>query len=151
MIDITMIGDKQAVREFNKLPGVVAKKIMRKALRNSIKRLKPEVVRRATAISSKLGKGMRKMRVRSQKARAWNMIRIGLAWPTRADLGIPAHHKGFYPTAIEYGHTDHRSGKTVAPRPFVRPAVNEKTNSERIAIGRDLRTGIARLNRKHPE
>jgi predicted DNA-binding protein (UPF0278 family) len=133
VFDITILGNKEIERAFKRLPEKEAPKVLRKACRASVKRLKPLIAAATPVDTGRLKAGMLRAKVRSA-AKKRGEIYIGLQMPTREELNIPANAKGYYPYALEYGSKD---GKRPA-RPFIRPTVNANTEAEQRRIGHDL-------------
>ncbi len=69
-------------------------------------------------------------------------VRRGVVWPTRAEFGIDPKAKYYYPTALEYGHGN------VAPRPFLRNAIDKHDRKEVRRIGAELGRELTRAGRK---
>ena len=86
-------------------------------------------------------------------------IVVGVAFPTREELGIKPDDPYFYPAALEYGHAapgygrnapgvpalkrGESSPKHVKPYPHIRPAIDNHIEAEKIRIGADLREEIS--------
>lgn len=145
-VNIGMIGDKALQRKLNRMVDRAQKKIVRSALRKGAKRTHQRIIQNIQqqnlVDSGTMLAAFKKMKIRQQSKRPRTLIRVGPVWPERADLGIDAGDKYYYPTAVEYGHGN------VKAKPFVRPAVNNHKDEERRAIGNDIRTGIMKEARK---
>ncbi len=141
-IDIRMIGDKKLSRKFAGLERKTQGKIVRPALRNSAKRIKPEIVKRVSGLPVGVVTGRylaawQKAKIRRGKGKR-GLIRIGIASPTREELGISPQDPFYFPNAIEYGH------EGAPPHPHMRPAVDENRGREHRLIGREIGRGIER-------
>lgn len=137
--DLSLLGVKGMDRKLRRLEAKVQKSIVRKALRASAKRVRVYVVANLSGVKVNVDTGtlrdaFAKAKIRGTSRRG--LIRIGLQYPERDDLGIPADSKYYYPTAVEYGHGDVRA------YPYMRPAVDEHDTVERSLIGRDIGNGI---------
>ena len=154
-VDISMFGDRELQRMLDKLPDKVQLKIARKAIKNSVERLRPEIIRRLSGDpvgvdTDTLRGAFRAVQIKSHgKA---GLIRFGFPFPTREALDIDAEDKWYYPMAIEYGYIHAKSGQYVPPRPFMRNAVDENYDREIRLTGKEIGKGItkeaARLARK---
>lgn len=162
MIDVRVLGVQGLQQKLNRLPGVVARKVVVSALRKSTKRIHGYVLANiARLLASHTGTYARAWaaaKVRAGK-HPRGMIRIGLRYPDRDELGIAPDDPYFYPFAIEYGHAAAGSGtyaggggkrvrktasKDVPAIPHVRPAVDDNKATEHALIGRDIGRGIKR-------
>lgn len=145
-IDISILGDKRLDKMLATLEPKVQKRVLRKTLRASTKRLKVEVVTRLAGPNvhplDKRGTGgwmaqQKKVAVKALK-RSRGRMGYTLPFPTREALGISPDDKFFYPAAVEYGHP-HAPAK--AP---IRTAVNSRTSLELSIIARETGKGIER-------
>lgn len=146
-VDMKMLGDKALDRAFATLPVKMQKTVARKAIRNSAKRTRRYIVRELLALRARTNRSGRNRlltlaeffenaKVVSRSKRARQLIRIGVIWPSRSDIGIPADAKGYFPTAIEYGTIK-------APAmPYLRPAVDNNRKTELALIRREVARGI---------
>jgi len=108
---VVLKGHRELARDLGKLPTKVQRKLMRKSLRNAAK-LQMADSRTAALGYSKGAEGrldapfMPKL-AKGLKVRALKRSRKGFGYhvitPTRAELGIPPHYKGYAPQHIELG------------------------------------------------
>ena len=143
VIDISVIGDKELVKMFERVEAKVGRKFAATAMRNSAKRLRPKIAANTPVDTGKLKAGMARAKVRSASKKR-DQIRIGLAMPTRAELGIPADAEGYYPYVLEYGTSDGR----IPPRRFIRGTVDANKDVEWAAIGKEIGAAIEKEARK---
>lgn len=145
-VDISVLGDKKLEKMLATLEPKVQKRVMRKTLRNSTKRLKVEIIKNLSGnpvhILDKRGTGgwaaqQKKVPVKALK-RSRGRIGYTLPFPTREALGIASDDKFFYPAAVEYGHP-----RASAKAP-IRTAVNSRTDLELAIIAREIGKGIER-------
>lgn len=145
-VDISVLGDKALEKKLAKLEPKVQKRVMRKTLRASTKRLKIEVIQNLSGNPvhplDRRGTGgwMQQQKLVPVKALKRSRGRMGytLPFPTREALGISPDDPYFYPAAVEYGHP-----RAPAKAP-IRTAVNSRTPTELAIIGREIGTGIER-------
>lgn len=144
-VDITLLGQKQLERKLELLAAKTQKTIVRRAVRASAKRTLAEIVHNIQSAqlvdSGRLLAAFQKAKV-LQAANKRDLIRIGPAWPTRAELGIDPKDKGYYPFSLEFGHPN------AAAVPFIRPAVDENRQREIRQIGTEIGAAIEREARK---
>lgn len=141
-IDISVTGDKELQRILNRLPDKLQKKIARNAIRKSAKRARDRIVaniRKLNLIKTgRLLAAFEYAPIRSQSSTPRSLIRIGVGFPYREQLGISPDDKYFYPAALEFGHPR-------APAyPFMRPAIDEHKQEEFATIGKDIGEGVIR-------
>lgn len=136
--DISILGDRALQRKLNQLERKEARKIVSRALRNSAKRVRPEVANRAPVDTGTLRDAMSRAKIRVQKSNVRGGVRLGIVMPSREDLGIAPDDKGYYPFSLEYGQ------ENAAARPYIRPTVDRMTPSEHRKIGRDIGKAIER-------
>jgi len=139
-IDISVLGNAELERALGGIVAKTQKTIVRGALRKEAKRVKTRVAgniaRLGLVKTGAMMKGYANAKIASAGSK--NFIRLGLVNPTRAELGIPADAKGYYPMALEYGK--HGVGAT----PFIRPAVDNNKSQSFNDIGNDIGKGIER-------
>jgi len=149
MFDLKMIGDKELSRKLAHLAEKGQRKVVGKAMRNSGKRVKNEVL---IAMSGKILKertgrlvnALEAMKLKTRSLRSKGLYIVGLPLPTRESLDIPSKHKWYYPAALEYG-----SAKRNIPvfAPF-RRTVDARKDSELNQIGKDVGRGLEREAKK---
>lgn len=140
-VDISVLGDKSLERKLGRLTDKTQKRLVRKALRRSGKRIWNRVLLNASGVvinedTGALVNALEETKPVSRSSRG--VLEIGFKWPTRAALGIPPTAKGYYPTALEYGT------RKRPPRPFVRRAVNANMDREIERIRRELVNDVLR-------
>ena len=132
-IDISFIGDAKLQRKLKQIALQAQRKIVRAALRKSMKQVKDRAKSLVPVDSGKLRDSIH------QKSRTKRGIsRAFVATGTRDQLGIPSDAKGFYPAVIEYGT------RTRAPRSFLRRALQEKRSDVLSKAAADIGAGIER-------
>lgn len=139
-INISMLGDKELEKKLTRLADKAQKKIVRKPIRDASKRAKKRIINNIHK-ENLIDKGnllaaFSKAKIRSASSNPRKLIRIGVEMPDRSALGISDSAKGYYPTVLEYGSENSKA------RPYIRPAIDEHINKERIIIGKQIGTGI---------
>ncbi len=141
IVDISIFGDKQLMRQMAKLEGAAQKRIVRKALRASSKRLKDATVAKVQSGFFKEATGTLAgaLKATPVKPARRSRGRIGTMWaaPERSLLGIDPKDKYYYPWAVEYGHDN------VPPKSFIRSTVNENERREFDQQRRDIVKGVS--------
>lgn len=167
--DVTVLGVPGLQRKLDRLTRQAQAKAIRPAVRASAKRAHQRVLANIGGLKLRIITGRLLAAFKAAKIRAAGgrgMIRIGVTWPTRAELGIPAEDPNFYPVAIEYGHVIRPRGAkpagsaeralrrnfkisgggfSVPAHPFLRPAIDEHRTAELAQLGRDIGAAIERL------
>lgn len=143
-IDITVLGvpelDRKLRRFERKMQRTMLSRIFRDHLRRRIRGrilafLSGDPIR---PLTGKLREAMATARVRAAARNPRRLLRIGIAWPTRAELGIDSDDPHFYPAALEYGH------KGAPAHPFIRPAIDNYRRLDVRRIARMLKKAIRR-------
>lgn len=112
--DISLLGDRELQRQFQQLPLVVQRKLLRQSFRQAMR----PVLAMARSLAPKLtGQMARTLRLRAMKRRRGRLGMIIMTAP-RAALGIPATAEGYYPAHVEIG----AKKRGVPAKPFLRPA-----------------------------
>lgn len=144
-------GLKKLEKKLNGFEAKIGKKIMRKALRTGAKVVKQAQKTKATSVvGGDMGTNIsRSIVVRSLKVRRKQLYRVSsMLNPNNYSLiHITQAGKRYYiPTAIEYGHANPGLGgttiKDVAPKPFMRVAMNESESAAKRAVIQELKKGI---------
>lgn len=128
-VDISMLGDKALVRKVSRFIGKKQRRIVSSAMRKAMKQIVlPQAIADAPVDT---GRHQANIRVRAIRKRGRRDPRIGVEVRsgTRAQLGIPAGYKWYYPAILEF-KTD----------PHLIPALED--NRERV-LGR-MRTEVGR-------
>lgn len=144
---VQVTGLDPLLAKLSALPTKAQNKIVRPAVREGTKTVAAEV--RASvpvdADGHQLpgGKHLRDtIKVRAVKGKKRGRINFKVMTGTRADLGIPAGEKGYYPAALEYGGLAHQ------PIPYMKPALN-RCRAKVIPTARDkIIAGIEQLARQ---
>jgi len=137
-IDISLTGDKALQKKLNRLPKVMQKKIVRKALREGAR---PVLASARSKAPVRTGAMKKSLKLRARRARRGNFgveVRTG----TRAELGIPENDPGYYPFSVEFGHGN------VPAQPFMRPALDENREPALKIIGREIGRGVEQEGKK---
>lgn len=135
-VDISVVGAPELIAKFGALEAKMQTKIARAAMRASAKRIKARVVANVSGqpvgvFTGRLLAAFTRAKIKTERAKQGG-IRLGVALPTRAELGIRPDEKGYYPTALEYG-TD-----KMPARPYLRPAVDNHRDQELTQIGKEI-------------
>jgi len=138
LFDISMLGDKELEKKLGRLEDKVQTKIMRGAMRKTMTVIKKRVVAAVPVATGKLKAAMKAQKIKSSKRSRKNKnIRISLPFPTRAELGIPADAKHYYPAAVEYGHG------SVPPHSYIRKPTDSYWDSAgKASVTSKARAGI---------
>lgn len=142
-IDIRVFGDKELDRALGRLERRTQRKYVSRMFRIHLKTIRQRIVGFLSGDpvepqTGTLRAAMQGAKTRAASRRPRSLIRLGLVWPTRAELGIAPDAKGFYPAVLEYG----REG--VPPKPFMRPSID---NFRRLDIRRLQRLLVRELRR----
>lgn len=138
---IKIIGAAEVEARLRALPPKLQRKVIRPVMRSEAKvvlavakKLVPYDAgghQLSNAEGEKKAKHLRNtLKVRVAKSRKRGEISMRVATGTRAELGIPADEKGYYPFALEYG------GLAWQPIPFMRPAY-EQTKDKVVNSARE--------------
>lgn len=141
-VDLSVLGDRKLDRALRRLEIRVQKKIVRAVFReHARKRIRPRIVANLSGSPVGVDTGLlreafSKAKIRASSRRPQELVRIGVVWPTRDELQIPADAKAYYPTAVEYGHSG-------APAyPYLRPAIDRYARLDRARIANALKRRI---------
>ncbi len=144
-VDISVLGQRELEKALGNIVAKTQKTIVRGALRKEAKRARSRVAsyitRKGLVRTGRMLAGYQNAKIASA-SRSRNLIRLGIVDPTRAELGIPANAKHYYPYALEYGK--HGKGAT----PFIRPAIDNHKQKSFSDIGNDIGKGIERAASK---
>lgn len=139
-IGMRLEGADQLTKALQNLDAKLAKKIVRKPMRDSAKRLRAEIAAEApVGDAGALQLELSRAKIRSKGGRS--ALRLGVEMPSRESLGIPAWASGYYPFAIEYGYT-HVGGQHFPPRRFIRQTVDESSRREFRLLATGIGSGI---------
>jgi len=151
--NISWTGDKQLIYLLSKMDIAAQRKIVRKAAKIAAEPIKQTSNMLASQVSpGKEGQGflefygMHIEPLRSKTRRGKKAHGVKIVGPTRAQLGIAADDRYYYPTALELGT------ETIRPKSFMRKALWRHMESGRrifaAEIWRQLRKELKRLARK---
>jgi hypothetical protein len=144
LVDITLLGDRELERKLARLVGPAQKRVVRRALRDTCKRIHRRLIRKVSGhpVGIVTGKYLAAIKAEKPSAgkRGRSVIQIVLAAPREAEQAIQQN-------ALEYGRKKGR-GAPAPAYPHVRPAVDEKKRSDLRLIGRDIGRGIVREAKK---
>ncbi|MGE0857796.1 MAG: HK97-gp10 family putative phage morphogenesis protein [Gammaproteobacteria bacterium] len=136
LIDISQLGDKRLQKKLDKLDKRVQKAIVRRGLRKAAK----DVLESARAIVPVDTGALRDgLAVKALKPKRGS-FGVQVVTPTRAELGIPADAKGYYPAVVEYG-SDKRN---LPPRPYLRPALDQNREKGKRTVADSIRAEVAK-------
>lgn len=136
-IDISFLGDAELQRKLKRIALQAQRKVVRAALRKSMKQVKERAQALVPVDSGRLRDSIH------QKSRTKRGIsRAFVATGTRQELGIPSDAKGFYPAVIEYGT------RTRSPQSYLRRALQEKRSAVLSKAASDIGAGIEREAKK---
>lgn len=148
-IDLRFLPGEEAktiIRKMARLEAKTQKKFVRQALRKEAKIALKDVnarlariITRPTPSEHRYREKMKKTKIKSAGRRG--LIRIGIAFPTREELGIPAASRSFWPAAFEYGHKN-IDGTTTPARPHFRPEIDEKKAQRLGRIAASLKRSV---------
>lgn len=127
----------QAMKALERMEGKIAKKVLRRAMRASIKRVREKVAAATPVDTGKLRRAMATAPIRTVATKR-GTLGIGLMLPTRAALGIPAESKSYYPAVVEYGSAKRR----LPARSFLRHTVDTNISAEHALLADDIAKDI---------
>lgn len=155
MIDISLLGDREAERKLHRLDVALQRKIVRAALRLGARPVRDEAKRLAPVLTGKMRDTITIKALRARRGNFGVQVQTG----TRAQLGIEPNDPYYYPAAVEFGHAGPGHGltpkerrrkrrveasKEIPANPFMRPALDNKAGEAKSAIAGAIRTGIER-------
>ena len=136
-IDISFLGDKDLQRKLNRLAIQSQRKVVRPAMRKSMR----PVLKSAQALVP-VESGRLRDSLHQKQRTIKGITRAYVATGTREALGIAADEKGFYPAVIEYGSRNHPE------RSYLRRALHENKNSVLNDLSDHIARGIEREAKK---
>jgi len=137
-LDVTMLGDRELTRLFERLPEKAQRKIYSKSIRKTLRLINKAVHAAVPVDTGNLKALMKRARITVRK-KTRTIVSLGLKLPERSDLGLDDGKKDkmFWPAALEYGHNG------VAPRPFIKTASDESWKSvAKNKLINELKNGI---------
>ena len=126
--DISLLGDKDLQRQFQQLPLVVQRKLLRQSFRAALRPVLAAARARAPKLTGRMARTVRLRALKRRRGQLGLMIISG----TREALGIPPERRSYYPAHVELG-TSQRPAE-----PYLRPAFD----SQREAMVQTLARGI---------
>lgn len=145
MFELKLFGDKQLTKQLGRLPFALQQKILRKTFRDSLKRLKTEILINLSGreVQERTGRYVNAMERQNPRISFTKdgAVLAGMKMPTRPALGI-SDKGGYYPAALEYGvKRGPRQFDAFAP---IRKAANARQDAELRRIGDEIGAGIAK-------
>lgn len=133
MIEFKITGIKEIRRAFKRLPAIVARKVIKKAIRESLRPIKAEVERLAPKRSGLLAQSV-KIRAAKQKRGA---IRI------RVQIGAGDFKgKTYYAAFVEYGTKNKKGLPKIEGRHYMKQAYELHKDSARKECIQRIRRGV---------
>lgn len=140
-IDLFLKGDIELQQELQDLPAKLENKILRKAIRESMKpvlndaRANVSTYRVTGKHTDKIRKGLKIRALKRRRGR----LGVGIITPPREAIGIDPADKWYYPAHIELGT------KKTPPHPFLRDALNSNKDSILEDLRNRIRAGLQSL------
>ena len=143
-IDIKLLGDRELERKLARFERKLQRRIIVRAFKRHLEVVRQRIINHLSGDpveprTGRLRSAMATARKRSATRRPRRIVRWGLAWPTRAELGIAPDDPHFYPAAIEYGT------EKVPAKPFMRPAIDRYRKLDVARLARAMKREIRRL------
>lgn len=143
--DISVLGDKQLEHMLAQLPRKSQARIVRRSLRDSVKRLHSALLKNVMGSpvgirTGRLAMAIASMQVKSKRRR--NELRYAIMLPTREELGISPQDKHYYPAVLEYG------APHMPARAPMRRAVDDNAKAELATIAHEIGKGVERTARR---
>lgn len=136
-VDISILGDAELQAGLRRLPVAAQKKVVRRAMRNTAKRMRAAILPNVPVLTGRLRKEIARSSIRAIR-RSRNKLGATVALPTREAMGIKPDSKWYYPAILEYG-----SPKTgLKPIRYFRESVDASWPEERKILSEELRSGI---------
>jgi HK97 gp10 family phage protein len=133
---VIITGIREIDKRLKKLPGAVAKKVIRRSMRDGLKIVAAEIKSQVPVLT---GLTKSAVQVRAVKSRKRNSISLETRIGSKKE-GLIVHPKSgkpvFYPAVVEYG----REG--VAPNPFMRRAYDSKGEAAKQVTILRIKTGV---------
>ena len=145
VFELKLFGDKQLTKQLSRLPFALQQKVLRKAFRGALKRVKNEILINLSGrvVQEQTGRYVNAMERQNPRISFTKdgAVLAGTVMPTRASLGI-SDKGGYYPAVLEYGvKKGPRQFDAFAP---IRKAVNARQDAELRQIGDEIGAGIVR-------
>lgn len=126
-IDISLLGDKKLEKSFKKIELKLQKKIFKAAVKDAAK---PILALAKSYVPVDTGKLKDSIKLKAGTGKR-GTIGVRIETGTRAQLGISADDKFFYPTVVEYKH-----------KSYLRRAIDSDPDGVRRAIARNIKAAI---------
>lgn len=148
--ELKLEGNQILLEQLGRLPEVIRKKVVRPVFRDSLKRVKNEILLNLSGrvVQEQTGRYVNAMERQNPRIAVTRdgAVLGGMQMPKRGELGIEPDAKGYYPAAVEYGVKK-------GPRPFeakapIRKAVNDMQEAEMRRIGDEIGAGILKVAAK---
>lgn len=147
-IDIRAIGSEKLQADLKALPMAMQRKLIRGGMRKAgnigLKAAKQAAISYSKGAEGRLDEPQMPKLAKGMKLRALKRSRRGFGLryvtPTRAELGIPATTKGYWPAHAELGT------KRAPALPFMRWSFDRNEPQMTEAIRADVSDGIAQFN-----
>ncbi|HEB79291.1 MAG TPA: hypothetical protein ENI79_02300 [Rhodospirillales bacterium] len=141
-IDISLLGDKAIEKRLAKLPERIQRKAVRQTMRATLKNVHKRLDRNLSGgllqeDSGAYRRAMRAQKIKSGK-RSRSRLTLGVALPTREEMGIDPKDTHYYPAVLEYGAPGHQA---YAP---IRRAVDDYAADDRKFMAADLAKRITK-------
>lgn len=134
--DITLLGDDIVAARLRALPEKLERKVLRQAMRKAGRPILADAKANAPVKTGKMRASLKLRALKRKRGRVGVRIETG----TRAELGIPAEERWYYPAIVELGDGTARH----LPHSFMRSALaKNRENSVRI-LRDDISRGIER-------
>ena len=134
-VDISVLGNKQLQKQLKLLAGNMQKKIVRQALRAAAKPVLAAAKAKCPVKSGRLEKSLKLRAMKRKRGQFGVRIKTG----TKAELGIPADDKFYYPAHVELGHG------SVPAVPYMRSALEENRSSSLRIVALMVKAGIDKV------
>lgn len=126
--DISLLGDKELQRQFQQLPLVVQRKLLRQSFRAALRPVLAAARARAPKVTGRMARTLRLRAMKRRRGQLGLMIISG----TREALGIPPDSRSYYPAHVELGTSQ------MPAEPYLRPSFD----SQRESMVQTLARGI---------
>jgi len=145
VVDISLLGSKRLERMLKQIPDKMQRSVVASATRKVAKKIHAETISRVPVDTGALKAAMQAQN-KPRKVTTKTSVIYYLDLPGRELLDIDPGSKWYYPAIVEYGYTS--GSVTVAPRSYIRSAVDEKIDVWHGSMRHDISKGIERQMRK---
>lgn len=141
IVDISLLGDKQAQRALAQLRIGTQRKVVKRALRAGAK----PVLRRVRAGAEKrTGAHAANIKLQTFKTKGFRNFGIQIVTGTREQLGIAPDDPFYYPAILEFGG-EREDGTVIPAGGNIRRSMEEKRREATEIIAVEMRRGIIGL------